>query len=467
MSKSSISFILRLKLDKKTASFGQIATVISSAGGDLVAIDVIKENRNSTIRDLSINIHQEEVQNRITAELRKLTGITIQQTTDRTFLAHSGGKIHIMPKIKIDSRDDMSRVYTPEVARVCEAIDENVELAHDYTIKKNAVAVISDGTAVLGLGKIKPEAAMPVMEGKAMLFKQFADIDAYPICLDTQDPEEIITIVKALQPTFGGINLEDIASPNCFSIEERLNKELAIPVFHDDQHGTAIVALAGLLNALKLVSKPMKDCKIIVCGIGAAGMAITNMLLKAGAKTIIGVDVEGALHCNQNYDRPGWNEFAQKTNPKQEKGKLCEVIKNADVFIGVSAPGLLTQADIKKMAKDPIIFALANPNPEIKPEEAKPYAAVIATGRSDYPNQVNNVLCFPGIFRGALDCRATEINDEMKLAAAKAIASTIGEEELDAEYIIPSVFNKEVVPSIRQAVIDAAVNTGVSQIEPE
>ncbi|QST00040.1 NAD-dependent malic enzyme [Pontibacillus sp. ALD_SL1] len=467
MSKASMSFILRLKIDKRTASFGKIATVISSSGGDLVAIDVIKENKQTTVRDLSINVDQKDAQNLIINKLRKLEGISIQHTTDRTFLAHSGGKIHVVPKVKIDNRDDMSRVYTPEVARVCEAIDQDVERAHEYTIKKNAVAVISDGTAVLGLGKIKPEAAMPVMEGKAMLFKQFADIDAYPICLDTQDPEEIITIVKALRPTFGGINLEDIASPNCFSIEQRLKKELNIPVFHDDQHGTAIVALAGLLNALTLVSKPIETCKIIVCGIGAAGMAITNMLIKAGATNVIGVDVEGALHCRKKYERPGWNEFANKTNPNNEEGELCEVIKDADVFIGVSAPGLLTQADIKQMAKSPIVFALANPNPEIQPEEAKPYAAVIATGRSDYPNQVNNVLCFPGIFRGALDCRAKEINDEMKLAAAKAIASTIQEDELDAEYIIPSVFNREVVPSIRQAVINAAITTGVAQIEPD
>ncbi len=462
-----MSIILRLEMEKENVSFGEVATIVSNAGGDIVAIDVIKEGKNKTVRDISINVNDETKQERIVMSIKQLEGVEVKHISDRTFLVHRGGKIHISSKVKIDNREEMSRVYTPEVARVCEAIDEDPDLAFQFTIKRNTVAVISDGTAVLGLGTIRPEAAMPVMEGKAMLFKQFANVDAFPICIDPCNPEETVRIIKALGPTFGGINLEDIGSPQCFEIEERLKQEMDIPVFHDDQHGTAIVALAGLLNALHIVNKDISTCKIIVCGIGAAGMAITNMLLTAGATNIIGVDMEGALTRDQKYDRPGWNEFAGKTNPSQEKGALHDVIKGADVFIGVSAPGVIKNENIKSMAEDPIVFALANPHPEITPDEAKPYAKVMATGRSDYPNQVNNVLCFPGIFRGALDCRAREINEEMKLAAAKAIASTISEDEVNEDYIIPSVFNDQVVQSIRDAVIKAANETGVARRNPD
>ncbi|WP_236561084.1 NAD-dependent malic enzyme [Pontibacillus sp. HMF3514] len=467
MSRAMMSIILRLEMEKENVSFGEIATIVSNVGGDIVAIDVIKEGKHKTTRDISINVNDETKQERIIQSIKQLPGVVIKHISDRTFLVHLGGKIHVSSKVEIDNREEMSRVYTPEVARVCEAIDEDPNLAYQFTIKRNTVAVISDGTAVLGLGTIRPEAAMPVMEGKAMLFKQFANVDAFPICINPCNPEETIRIVKALSPTFGGINLEDIGSPQCFEIEERLKQELDIPVFHDDQHGTAIVALAGLLNALHIVNKDIASCKIIVCGIGAAGMAITNMLLTAGATNIIGVDMEGALTRDKFYDRPGWNDFADKTNPRKETGALHDVIQDADVFIGVSAPGILKNGNIKSMAKDPIVFALANPHPEITPDEAKPYAKVMATGRSDYPNQVNNVLCFPGIFRGALDCRAREINEEMKLAAAKAIASTISEDEVNEDYIIPSVFNEHVVQSIRNAVIEAAIKTGVARRNPD
>lgn len=463
MSRTNMSIILRLEMDKRKISFGEVATAISETEGDMVAIDVIKESPDITVRDISINVKNEESREHVIDSIGRLTGVSIRHVSDRTFLIHLGGKVEVTPKIVINNREELSRVYTPEVARVCKAIDEDPQLAYNLTIKRNSVAVISDSTAVLGLGKLKPEAAMPVMEGKAMLFKQFANINSYPICLDTNDTEEIIRTIKAISPAFGGINLEDIASPQCFEIEERLKKELDIPVFHDDQHGTAIVALAGLLNALKLTNKQISNCKIVVCGIGAAGIAITKMLLKAGATNVIGVDREGAIHKNNTYENKMWDWYSKNTNPQNETGSLSSVIQNADIFIGVSAPNVLSVDDVKKMATDPIVFALANPNPEIAPEKAKPYVKVLATGRSDYPNQVNNVLCFPGIFRGALDCRAYTINEEMKLAAAQAIASSIKEEELNEEYIIPGVFNDRIVPEIRRAVIDAAFETGVAR----
>lgn len=382
---------------------------------------------------------------------------------DEVMGLHLGGKLSTGLKNPIQSMEDLSKVYTPGVARVCQAIAGNEDLAYKYTIKKNMVAVVSDGTAVLGLGDIGPKAAMPVMEGKAALFKQFAGVDAFPICLDSKDTEEIITIVKALAPTFGGINLEDISSPRCFEIEARLKKELDIPVFHDDQHGTAIVVLAGILNALKVCNKDIKTAKIVVNGIGAAGIAVSKMLLHAGAVNLIGVDRQGAISRTARYDKTHWSEFAQLTNPNLETGSLSEVIQGADVFIGVSAPGILKLSDVQSMAADPIVFAMANPTPEIDPEIAAPYVKVMATGRSDYPNQINNVLCFPGIFRGALDCGATEINEDMKLAAAEAISSVIPASELRTDYIMPDAFNPRVVELIREAVIRAAVNSGVAR----
>lgn len=458
-----MSIILRLEIDKSVAHFGGILSSISAAGGDIVAIDVIKVSKTRTVRDITVNVYDQAHAQQVVDIVSRLAGVKLINVSDRTFLVHLGGKLEVQPKMPIKNREELSRVYTPGVARVCQAIAEDPAKAFSLTIKRNTVAVISDGTAVLGLGDVGPYAAMPVMEGKAMLFKQLAGIDAFPICLDTKDTEEIIRIIKAIAPAFGGINLEDISAPRCFEIEERLKEELDIPVFHDDQHGTAVVMLAGLLNALKLVGKRLEEIKVVVCGIGAAGTACTKMLLSAGVKNIIGVDREGALVRGKRYDNPIWNWYAEHTNPDNVSGSLSDVIKGADVFIGVSAPGVLKVEDIKKMARDPIVFAMANPVPEIDPEEAEPYVRVLATGRSDYPNQINNVLCFPGIFRGALDCRAREINEEMKLAAAKAIASVVGDDELNETYIIPSVFNTKVVERVREAVIEAAVRTGVAR----
>ncbi|HJV46526.1 MAG TPA: NAD-dependent malic enzyme [Bacillota bacterium] len=460
---ASISIVIRLQLEKDLVSFADIATTLSQSGGDIVGIDVISSSKTQTVRDITVNVHDQAHSQLVIELISKLPGVKVIHVSDRTFLMHIGGKIETKSKYPIKNRDDLSRVYTPGVARICNAIAEAPAKAYSLTIKKNTVAVISDGTAVLGLGDIGPLAAMPVMEGKAMLFKQFANVDAVPICLDTKDPEEIIRVIKALAPGFGGINLEDISSPRCFEVEERLKKELDIPVFHDDQHGTAVVILAGLLNALKYCNKNVQDIKVVITGIGAAGIACTKILLAAGVRNIIGVDRHGAIHRDASYDNPEWVEYANITNPENRTGSLSDVIVGADVFIGVSAPGILKVDDVKQMAKDPIVFAMANPVPEIDPELASPYVKVMATGRSDYPNQINNVLCFPGIFRGALDCRAREINEEMKLAAAKAIASVVTDDELSETYIIPSVFNNQVVERVREAVVQAAYQTGVAR----
>lgn len=457
------TIIVRLEIDTKMAQFGKAATAIEQAKGDIVAIDVIHTDKNKSIRDLTVKITEQGASERLTNALRSLPGIRLLHISDRTFLLHLGGKITIHPKTPIQNRDDLSRVYTPDVARVCQAIQEEPSKAHTLTIKRNTVAVISDGSAVLGLGNIGPYAAMPVMEGKAMLFKQFADVDAFPICLDTQDTEEVIAAVKHLAPAFGGINLEDISAPRCFEIEKRLRAELDIPVFHDDQHGTAVVLYAGLLNALKLTGRSLSEARIVVCGIGAAGTACTKMLLAGGARHIIGVDRAGILASDEAYNNEAWQWYANNTNPERRKGGLKEAMEGADVFIGVSAGGLLTREHVASMASEPIVFAMANPEPEIRPELVEDIVGVFATGRSDYPNQINNVLCFPGIFRGALDSRASEINEEMKLAAAEAIASVISEDELNRLYIIPSVFNAKVVEEVRRRVIAAAKRSGVSR----
>ncbi|WP_138755259.1 NAD-dependent malic enzyme [Paenibacillus sinopodophylli] len=457
------TIILRVEIDTNIAQFGRAATAIEQASGDIIAIDVIHTDRNKSLRDLTVKITEQGAAERLTSALKSINGIRLIHVSDRTFLLHLGGKITIQPKTPIQNRDDLSRVYTPDVARVCQAIFEEPSKAFTLTVKRNMVAVISDGSAVLGLGNIGPYAAMPVMEGKAMLFKQFADVDAFPICLDTQDTESIITSIKHLAPAFGGINLEDISAPRCFEIEQRLRKELDIPVFHDDQHGTAVVLYAGLLNALKLTGRSLRDSRIVICGIGAAGTACTKMLLAGGAEHIVGVDRVGILNAEQAYDNPMWQWYAENTNPQRISGGLADALAGADVFIGVSAGGILTRAHIETMAKEPIVFAMANPEPEIRPELAEDIVAVFATGRSDYPNQINNVLCFPGIFRGALDSRATTINEEMKLAAAEAIASVISDEELSPMYIVPSVFNTRVVEEVRRRVIQAAQQSGVSR----
>jgi malate dehydrogenase (oxaloacetate-decarboxylating) len=463
---SGKSIIVRMEMDTQQIKFGEVASAISEAGGDIIAIDVIQTNQEITVRDLTVTVTDTDQVNEIVEKLKNLNGAKLIHVSDRTFLLHLGGKIEMKPKSPIQNRDDLSRVYTPDVARVCMAIFEEPQKAFTLTIKKNTVAVISDGSAVLGLGNIKAHAAMPVMEGKAVLFKQFADVDAFPICLDTQDTEEIIRTIKAIAPAFGGINLEDIASPRCFEIEERLRKELDIPVFHDDQHGTAVVLYAALISALKVVKKNLSDVKIVICGIGAAGVACSKILLAAGVKNIIGVDRDGALVSTKQYDNEVWQWYAEQTNPSQIEGDLSEVIQGADVFVGLSKGGLLKREDVMNMAKDPIVFAMANPTPEIDPAEVEDIAGVMATGRSDYPNQINNVLCFPGMFRGALDCRASEINEEMKLAAAEAIASTITDAERNKHYIIPSVFNQNVVKLIRDKVVQAAIATNVARRIP-
>ncbi|MFF2091688.1 NAD-dependent malic enzyme [Paenibacillus sp. NPDC058174] len=457
------TLILRLEIDTKQAQFGKAATAIEAAGGDIIAIDVIHTDKNYSVRDLTVKTTAAGTADSLTKALQAVPGVRLQHLSDRTFLLHLGGKIAIQPKTPIQNRDDLSRVYTPEVARVCQAIHEDPSKAYTLTIKRNTVAVVSDGSAVLGLGNIGPYAAMPVMEGKAMLFKQFADVDAFPICLDTQDTEQLIAAVKQLSPAFGGINLEDISAPRCFEIEKRLRDELDIPVFHDDQHGTAVVLYAGLLNALKLTNRNLSEAKIVICGIGAAGTACTKMLLAGGAKHIVGVDREGILTADRTYSNPMWQWYAEHTNPERASGGLAEAMQQADVFIGVSAGGILTRAHIESMAADPIVFAMANPEPEIRPELVEDIVAVFATGRSDYPNQINNVLCFPGIFRGALDSRATTINEEMKLAAAEAIASVISEDELNRLYIIPSVFNTRIVEEVRRRVMQAARQSGVAR----
>lgn len=457
---------LRLKLANKPGVLGHVTSAIGEAGGNIGAIDIVEVGNNQLVRDITVAAGNDMTAKTIVEAVKALPDVTFIHISDRTFLLHLGGKIEIKSKIPIQTRADLSRAYTPGVARVCLAIAEDPGKAYNLTIKRNTVAVVTDGSAVLGLGNIGPAAAMPVMEGKAMLFKEFAGIDAFPICLNTQNTEEIIQVVKAIAPGFGGINLEDISAPHCFEVEARLKKELDIPVFHDDQHGTAVVVLAALINALKIVGKQMSEIKVVVSGTGAAGTAVTKMLLNAGVKNIIGCDIQGAIFRGRTE---AMNEalqwYAEHTNPENLRGRLVDVIAGADVFVGVSAPNVLLPEAIQKMATDAIVFALANPNPEIMPEDAAPYAKVIATGRSDYPNQINNVLCFPGIFRGALDCRATDINEAMKLAAAYAIASVISDAELQPDYIIPSVFNRRVSPLVAAAVEEAARKTGVARKE--
>jgi malate dehydrogenase (oxaloacetate-decarboxylating) len=459
------SIILRVELNHYKVSFGDVAAAISKAGGDITSIDVIRPGQESSVRDITVEVSDAE-ETKIVEVLKELDGIRLINVSDRTFLVHLGGKITIQPTLPIKNRDDLSRVYTPGVAKVCTSIHENPKKAYSLTIKRNTVAVVTDGTAVLGLGDIGPHAAAPVMEGKAMLFKQLAGVDAFPICLDTRDTEEIIRTIKAISPIFGGINLEDISSPRCFEIETRLSEELDIPVFHDDQHGTAVVVLAGLLNALKVVDKRIDRIRVVVNGIGAAGVSICKMLLGAGVTRLVPVDRDGAIVHGGKYSHPMWQWLAEQPQVEKTPGTLKDVIQGADVFIGVSKGGLLNAQDVQRMAPGSIVFAMANPQPEIAPEEALPHVRVFATGRSDYPNQINNVLVFPGIFRGALDCRARCINEPMKLAAARAIASVVTSTELNEHYIIPSIFNEQVVANVRKAIIEAAILTGVARRIP-
>lgn len=443
----------RVEIDEAKLSIGSLVEAVSKTGAQVRGLDVADSNRGRMVLDLTCDLRDSEHRREVRNLLKGLVGVTLSSTADQTFLAHVGGKIEINSKVPLRNRDDLSRAYTPGVARVCTAIHDVPQKAHLLTIKANTVAVVSDGTAVLGLGDIGPEAALPVMEGKAALFKEFGGVDAWPVVLDTKDTEEIISIVKAIAPAYGGINLEDISAPRCFEIEERLRAELDIPVFHDDQHGTAIVVLSALINALKIVNKRIEDVRIVVSGVGAAGNAIIRLLLAQGAKDIVGYGRAGALAADDTEGmHPSRKALAEATNPRLVHGNLKEGLKDADVFIGVSHGDILDPADIATMADGAIVFALANPTPEVDPIGAGEYAAVVATGRSDYPNQINNVLAFPGLFRGLLDAKVKEITTEVLRVAAVAIADVIEKEELSPSYIIPGVFDERVAPAVSRAV---------------
>ncbi len=462
----SYSITLRLEIVNQVGLFGKIGTAIGEAGGDIGAVDIVKVGKGVIVRDFTINARDEAHEKDIIAAVKRIKGVRVIHISDRTFSLHQGGKIEIHNKVPVKNRDDLSRAYTPGVARVCLAIHHDKEKAYRFTIKRNSVAVVTDGSAVLGLGDIGPEAAMPVMEGKVMLFKEFANIDAFPICLATKDTEEIIKTINNISPAFGGTNLEDISSPRCFEIEERLKQELDIPVFHDDQHGTAVVVLAALLNAVKVVRKQLEGLNLVISGSGAAGTACCKILKEVGITNIIVCDRKGIIYKNRKkHMNPVKVWISENTNPAIIKGSLSDAMEGTDVFIGVSAPNLITVDDIKKMAPDPILFVLANPEPEIAPEDASPHVRILATGRSDYPNQINNMLCFPGLFRGLLDSRAGTVNEEIKLAAAKAIASMVDENELSEDYIVPSIFDRRVVTTVASDVSDAAYRTGVARRE--
>jgi malate dehydrogenase (oxaloacetate-decarboxylating) len=426
--------------------------VITGAGATITALDVVESQLERVVIDITCDTIDSDHADQITAAISKNSTLTVRKVSDRTFLLHLGGKIEISSKVPLKNRDDLSRAYTPGVARICQAIVADPSDARRLTIKRNTVAVVTDGSAVLGLGNIGPAAALPVMEGKAALFKRFADVDAWPVCLDTQDVDEIVRTVQLIAPVYGGINLEDISAPRCFEVERRLRELLDIPVFHDDQHGTAIVVLAALRNALKLVNKDLSSVKIVLCGVGAAGNAIARLLTLNGASNIIGFNAKGVIHPEMKSDDVMQQWFIDHSNPKNFKGTISDAMIGADVFIGVSAPNVLVESDVAAMAEGSIVFALANPDPEIDPVIARKYASVVATGRSDQPNQINNVLAFPGIFRGLLDANAHKITDEMLVAAAEAIADCVSPEQLNSSFIVPSVFDAGVVKAVAAAV---------------
>ncbi len=460
---ASYSMTLRVEFPHRAGSLGKILMSVGEAGGLVGAVDIVRMGQETSIRDITVNARDSEHGQQIVRTVEELPEVRVVNTSDRTFLMHIGGKIEVNSKLPIRTRDDLSMVYTPGVARVCRAIHQEPERAFNLTIKRNTVAVVSDGTAVLGLGDIGPRAAMPVMEGKAALFKEFANVDAFPICLDTKDTDEIVDTVKRIAPAFGGINLEDISAPRCFEIEERLKADLDIPVFHDDQHGTAVVVLAALINSMKITGKKIEDLRIVVNGVGASGVACAKIMMSGGAVNIVGCDSRGIVHIDRGGLNPSKQWFAEHTNPEGRTGDLSDAVEGADLFLGLSAPNVLSVDHLKSMNEDPIIFAMANPDPEIRPEEAYGHARIIATGRSDYPNQINNVLCFPGIFRGALDVRAREIDENMKLAAAEAIASVIPDNEISEDYIIPSVFDERVAPAVAETVAEAARESGMAR----
>jgi malate dehydrogenase (oxaloacetate-decarboxylating) len=460
---ASYSFTMRIELRQLPGAFAQVAAAIGQEGAILGAIDLVRVDSGGVTRDVTVACIDAAHGERVVNAVKALEGVKVASVSDRTFLMHKGGKIEVTPKVAIRTRDDLSMAYTPGVARVSSAIHEDPESAWALTIKGNTVAVVSDGTAVLGLGDIGPSAAMPVMEGKAMLFKDLAGVDAWPLCLDTTDVDEIVRIVQCVAPTFGGVNLEDIAAPRCFEIERRLQETLDIPVFHDDQHGTAVVVLAALLNALKVVHKRAESVRVVVVGAGAAGLACAKIILEHGVQDLVVCDIGGILHPDRTDLDPEREAMAARTNPRGLRGRADDALKDADVVVGVSAPGAISVEAIKTMADSAIVFAMANPVPEVQPETVWGDVAIMATGRSDYPNQINNSLSFPGVFRGALDVRATDINDEMKLAAAEAIAALVADDDLNEDYIIPSMFDPRVAESVAQAVALAAVRSGVAR----
>jgi malate dehydrogenase (oxaloacetate-decarboxylating) len=464
---AQFSLVLRVRIAQRPGMLGRVAGAIGDAGATIGFVDLVSIDDAYTLRDITIDTGGEEHGRAVVAAVKRVEGAEVVDATDRTFLMHVGGKIEQRNKQPLRTRDDLSMAYTPGVARVCNAIAQDRDKAFQYTIKRNTVAVVSDGSAVLGLGDIGPEAAMPVMEGKAMLFKEFGGVDAFPLCLSTQDPDEIVATVKAVAPTFGGINLEDISAPRCFEIEDRLKAELDIPVFHDDQHGTAVVVLAALLNAVKLTGRRIEDLDVLVVGLGAAGIAVAKILLGAGVRHLVGCDSRGALSTDREDYQDGsmtpikrW--FAEATNQQRRAGGPADVIEGVHLFVGLSGARVMPAAALDRMAEDAMVFAMANPTPEVTPEEAEPYARIIATGRSDYPNQINNVLCFPGIFRGALDVRAKEITEDMKMAAARGIAGIIDESDLREDYIVPSPFNRAVPEAVAAAVAEQAKREGTA-----
>jgi len=460
----SFTMTMRLEYPNLVGSLRRILSIISELGGDVGTIDILYKDRRRIVREVSFAAQDLEHAHRIIEGVKLIQDMKVIEARDLALQVHQGGKITMSSKLPIETMNDLSLAYTPAVGRISQLIGKDPEAAWALTIKRNTVAVVSDGTAILGLGDLGPAAAMPVMEGKALLFKHFAGVDAWPICLDTKDPAKIIETVRYLAPSFGGINLEDISAPRCFDIEQQLRSELDIPVFHDDQHGTAVVVLAALINALRVVGKSMEEVKVVVLGIGSGGTAVSYMLLNAGVQNLVGVDKEGIIYRGRTEGMNMYRrQFADRTNPDGVEGDLRTALRGADVFIGMSGPNVLTPADLALMNEDPIVFALANPDPEIIPELAAPHVRVMATGRSDYPNQINNVLGFPGIFRGALDVYATTINEEMKLAAAYAIAEQIPQSHLNPEYIIPSVFHPNLAYSVARQVSEAARRTGVSR----
>jgi malate dehydrogenase (oxaloacetate-decarboxylating) len=458
---AAFSISLDCEFDNIPGALGRLCTAIGDAGGNIGALDGFDVRGPVLRRTLVVHCRDEAHQLQVVEAARNTANVTLIDWWDRTFRMHEAGKIQMFSTAKVQDKDDLSMAYTPGVARVCNAIEADPSLSHRYTIRKNTVAIVSNGTAVLGLGDIGPEGAMPVMEGKALLFKEFGGVDGFPICINAETADEVVEFVQRIAPTFGGINLEDIKAPECFEIEERLRASLDIPVFHDDQHGTAIVTLAALWNSLKITGKKMEDLSVVIAGVGAAGVAIGKILINAGVGEIVGCDRAGAIYSGRGDLNSAKEWFANNTNPSRKMGTISDVMRGTDVFIGVSGPNLITAGDIRSMSKAPIVYAMANPDPEIRPEEADGLAAVMATGRSDYPNQINNVLAFPGIFRGALDANATDITENMKLAAAVAIAESVTDAQLSPSFVVPSVFDKSIVERVAPAVAAAAVADGV------